>query len=189
MLKMKYLLLVIKSKKTDCNTKLSEIAKKIFYHNHDKYITTLEFDQFTAEIFALRLKRTNLVGKSDIANLVNKTYFDETLKNLNKKITSNKTKNVLVENEFKKLQTFNSSLSIGQSYFSNDGAELYLKFQPIYKTIITFPGLKNTISEWESKGLLNEKFRLPYTVNKVLPPKMLWNNSRLGLRFEGSSLK
>ena len=44
--------------------------------------------------------RTNLVGKSDIANLVNKTYFDGTLKNLNKKFTSNKTKNVLVENEF-----------------------------------------------------------------------------------------
>ena len=165
MLKMKYLLLVIQSKKLPITQNL--------YHNHDKYITTLEFDKFTAEIFALRLKRTNLVGKSDIANLVNKTYFDGTLKNLNKKITSNKTKNVLVENEFKKLQTFNSSLSIGQSYFNNDGAELYLKFQPIYKTITTFPGLKNTISEWESKGLLNEKSRLPYTVNKVLPPKML----------------
>ena len=165
MLKMKYLLLVIQSKKLPITQNL--------YHNHDKYITTLEFDKFTAEIFALRLKQTNLVGKSDIANLVNKTYFDETLKNLNKKITSNETKNVLVENEFKKLQTFNSSLSIGQSYFNNDGAELYLKFQPIYKTITTFPGLKNTISEWESKGLLNEKSRLPYTVNKVLPPKML----------------
>ena len=45
------------------------------------------------------------------------------------------------------------------------------------------------MSEWESKGLSNEKFRPPYTVNKILSPKMLWDNSRLGLRFEGSSLK
>ena len=31
-----------------------------------------------------------------------------------------------------KLQTYDSSLFIGQSYFSNDGAQLYLIFQPIY---------------------------------------------------------
>ena len=63
-----------------------------------------------ADTFALRLKQANLVSKSDIVNLVNKTYFDEKLKKLYKKITSNKTKNVLVENEFKKLQTFDSKL-------------------------------------------------------------------------------
>ena len=60
-----------------------------------------------------------------------------------------------------------------QSYFNNDGARLYFKFHPIYKTITIFPGLKNTISEWESKGLTNEKFRPPYTGNKILSPKML----------------
>ena len=166
-----------------------KLKRKFFYHNHDKYITTPEFNKFTADIFALRLKWANLASRSDLVNLVNKTYFDEKLKNLYRKITSNKTKIVLVENEFKKLQTFDSSLFIGQSYFNNDGAQLYLKFQPIYKTITTFPGLKNTMSEWESKGLSNEKFRPPYTVNKILSPKMLWDNSRLGLRFEGSSLK
>ena len=57
-----------------------------------------------ADIFALRLKRANLVSKSDLVNLVNKTYFDEKLKNLYKKITSNKTKNVLVENEFSMME-------------------------------------------------------------------------------------
>ena len=57
-----------------------------------------------ADIFALRLKWANLVSKSDLVNLVNKTYFDEKLKNLYKKITSNKTKNVLVENEFSMME-------------------------------------------------------------------------------------
>ena len=56
----------------------------------------------------------------------------------------------------KKLQTFDSSLSIGQSYFNENGAQLYLIFQPIYKTITTFSVLPDTISGWESKGLSNE---------------------------------
>ena len=44
-----------------------------------------------------------------------KTDFDDKLKKLNKKVTSNKTKYLLVENEFKKLQKFDSSIFIGQS--------------------------------------------------------------------------
>ena len=35
---------------------------------------------------------------------------------------------------------------IGQSYYNNDGAQLYLTFQPIYKTTTTFSGLSYTIS-------------------------------------------
>ena len=57
----------------------------------------------TLENFIARLKQENLAGKNDIANFVNKTGFNDKLKNLNKKITSNRTKNVIVENEFKKI--------------------------------------------------------------------------------------
>ena len=57
------------------------------------------------------------------------------------------TKHLLVKNELTKLQTFDSSLFIGQSYFDNDGAQLYLIFSPIYKTITTFSGLRETILE------------------------------------------
>ena len=53
------------------------------------------------------------------------------LKNLNKKVTSNKTKHSLVENELKKLQTFDSSIFIGQSYYNNDGLQNCLIFQPV----------------------------------------------------------
>ena len=42
-------------KKTDNNTKISEIQKKITDHVHDKYITTPEFIKLTAENFAARL--------------------------------------------------------------------------------------------------------------------------------------
>ena len=82
----------------------------------------------TAEHFAAILAQGNLANKNDIATLLKKTDFDDKLTSLNKKVTSNKSKHLLVENELKKLQTFNSSLFIGQNYFFNDGTQLYLIF-------------------------------------------------------------
>ena len=37
-------------KKPDYTIKINEIEKKITHHNHDKYISTSEFNKFTAEI-------------------------------------------------------------------------------------------------------------------------------------------
>ena len=34
-----------------------------------------------------------------------------------------------------------------------------------------------------------EKFKPPYTANKSLSPKLIWYNSRIKLKFKGSSLK
>ena len=90
-------------KKADYNTKTNEIEKKITDHNHGKYITTPKFDKFAVETFDLRLKRVNLVSKTDIANFVKKKDFDNKLLSLNKRINSNKTKHVLVENELNEL--------------------------------------------------------------------------------------
>ena len=71
-------------------------------HDHSKYITTPEFNKLTAENFSARLKQANLATKGNIADFVKKTNFDDKLKNLYKKVTSNKSKHVLVENELKK---------------------------------------------------------------------------------------
>ena len=80
-------------KKTDYNTKISDIEKKITDHNYDKYITTSEFNKLTTENFNARLAQANLITKTD---------FDRRLQSLNKRITSNKTKHLLVENELRK---------------------------------------------------------------------------------------
>ena len=45
------------------NAKINEIRKKIIDQNHDKYITTVEFNEFTAEIFATRSALTNFDTK------------------------------------------------------------------------------------------------------------------------------
>ena len=46
-----------------------------------------------------------------------KTDFNAKLSRLNRKINSNKTKHLVVENELKKLKTFDSSCFIDKSHF------------------------------------------------------------------------
>ena len=93
---------------------VSNLVKKTGYitkitdHNHDKYITTPEFNKLAADVFNGRLAQANLITKTD---------FDAKLSSFNKNIASNKTKHSLVENEFKKLKTFGSSYFIGKSHF------------------------------------------------------------------------
>ena len=64
-------------------------------------MTTPELIKLTTENFAARLAQADLASKSDIADFVKKTDFDDKLWNLNKKVTSNKTKHLLLENELK----------------------------------------------------------------------------------------
>ena len=56
------------------NTKISEVEKK--NPDHDNYIITHEFNKLTAENFTPRLKKANLVSKTD---------FDKRLTSFNKK--------------------------------------------------------------------------------------------------------
>ena len=79
-------------KKTNYDTKITEIEKKLNDHNHDKYMTTPEFNTLTVDVFNARLAQANLITKTD---------FDAKLSSLNRKITENKTKHLLVENELK----------------------------------------------------------------------------------------
>ena len=69
-------------KKTDYNTKINENEKKTTHHNFDRYITAPELNELTSA----RSKQTNLASKSDIANFLNKTDFNNKLKD----VTSNK---------------------------------------------------------------------------------------------------
>ena len=68
---------------------VSSFENKVSHHNHDKYITTPEFNILAAMVFNARLTQASLVTKTD---------FDVKLQSLNKKINSSKTKNLLVVN-------------------------------------------------------------------------------------------
>ena len=77
-----------------------------------------------ASVFNARLAQANLITKTD---------FDAKLSSLNRKITSNKSKHLLVENELKKLKTFDSIYFVDKSHFGEDGTHSYLVFEPMYK--------------------------------------------------------
>ena len=103
------------------------------------------------------------------------------LKNLNKKVTSNKSKHLLVEHKLKKLQDkieklqiYDSSLFIGQSYFFNDGVQLYLIFRRLCYTLKKLGDTEKFVS-WKFKGLSVEKFTTSTTTDNSLYPSIKWN--------------
>ena len=71
-------------------TALTNVENKINNHDHDKYINTPEFNKLATDVFNTRIAQ---------ANLIIKTGFDAKLSSLNRKITKNKSKHLLVENE------------------------------------------------------------------------------------------
>ena len=127
------------------------LVKKIDYdynkfdnRNHDKYIDTSEFNKWAADVFNARIAQASLVTKRDL---------DTKLSNLNRKITSNKTDNLLVQNEWNKLKTFDWSYFIGKNYFEEDDTQNYLVFQPISRY---FKMNWKYILSWKYKGLSNK---------------------------------
>ena len=53
------------------------LKKKLIDHNHDKYLTTPEFNTLAADLFNARLAQANLITKTD---------FDAKLSSLNRKL-------------------------------------------------------------------------------------------------------
>ena len=166
-------------KNTDYNTKITEIKKEHTDHNHDKYITTPEFNILAADVFNAKLAQANLITKTD---------FDAKLSSLNRKITTNKTKNLLIENDLNKLKTFDSSYFISDSHFEEDGTQNYLVFQPLSKY---FNMITNTVyvSSWKSKGLSAETIKPPATSDNSLTPAVSYYGTKTRVKFTGSCLK
>ena len=122
------------------------------------------------------------------ANLIIKTDFDAKLSSLNKKITQNKSKHLLVENEINKLKTFGSGYFIGKGHFGEGGTQNYLVFQPMYRY---FKVITNTdyISSWKSKGLSAESIKPPTTSDNSLTPALSYYGTKTRVKFTGSCLK
>ena len=110
------------------------------------------------------------------------------MSSFNRKITSNISKYLLVENELSKLKIFDSSYFIGKSHFDEDGTQNYLVFQPINKY---FKVITNTdyISSWKSKGLSAESIKPPTTSDNSLTPALNYYGTKTRVKFTGSCLK
>ena len=130
-----------------------------------------------ASVFNARLAQANLVAK---------TYFGVRLSGLNKEITSNKTKHLLVENELKILEKFDGAYFRGQNYFEEDGTQNYLVFQPIYKY---FEKTGNKVSSWKSKGFSDEKIISTTTSTDKSVTKTIYDNIRIKVGFSRDLLR
>ena len=167
------------AKKTDYETKLIDIENKLNNHDHDKYIHTSKFNTLAANVFNARLAQANLITKTD---------FDAKLSGLNRKITKNKSKHLLVEKELNKLKTFDLSYFIGKSHFEEDGTQSYLVFQPMYRY---FTMITNTyhISSWKFKGLSAESIKPPTTSDNSLAPSLDYYGNKIRVKFPRSCFK
>ena len=170
-------------KKTDYNTKISDIENKVNDHNHDKYITTPECNTLAADVFKARLAAQTY--------LIRKPEFDSKLKEISDRVTKIKTKHLLVENKLKKLQKFDAAYFRGKSHFEEDGMQYYLVFQPMYKYFkrIAGVGSGNYIYFLKSKGLSDERLDSITAYNHKTTPELNFYGTKTRVEFNGSCLK
>ena len=117
--------------------------------------------------------------------MIAKTDFDAKLSSLNRKITANKSKNLLIGNELEKLKSLDSSYFIGKSHFEENGTQNYLVFQPMNKYFKVIAD-KKYISLWKSKGLSDESIKPPATSDNSLTPLIDYRGNKIRMKFTGS---
>ena len=118
------------------------------------------------------------------------------LSSINRKITSNKTKHLLVENGLKELKKLSEKSALVMCYIfittsrfdGGDGFQDYLIFQPVHRYIKIITNTKY-ISEWKSKGLSDESIKPPPTSDNSLTPLIDYYGYNIRVKFNGSILR
>ena len=113
------------------------------------------------------------------------------LQHSSKRITSNKTKHFLVENELKKLKTFGLNYFRGKSHFEEDDTQNYLVFQTMTRYFKRTAGVGNGnyLYFWKSEGLSNEKINSNIASNYSITPELSHYGTKARVKFSGSCLK
>ena len=112
------------------------------------------------------------------------------MKKISVRVTLNKTKHLLVENELKKLNTFDAAYYRGKNYFEEDGTQNHLVFEGVCRYFedvdVSKTFIKFHANSWISKGLSNEKIS---SVTGFERPFIEYINARTKLKFDGSILR
>ena len=162
-------------KKADYNTKISDIENELNNHNHDKYATTSEFNTLAANVFNARLAQATLITKTD---------FDAKLSSLNRKITVNKAKFFLNDNDL--------SYYRGKQYFDAGSCKQnYLVFLPTkkYFRLNSVASRADYVLSWKSKGLSNKNVRPPTISDNSLNSELNYYGTKTRVKFTKSCLK
>ena len=106
------------------------------------------------------------------------------MSSLNKKITANKTKYVLNDNDLIYYR--------GKQYFDEgSGKQNYLVFLPINKCfkLNSVANAADYILSWQSKGLSNENIKPPTASDNSLTPELNYYGTKTKIKFTRSCLK
>ena len=126
-------------------------------------------------MFNPRLAHTNLITKTD---------FDAKLSSLNRKITANKTRHFLNDNDL--------SYYRSKQYFNEgSGKQNYLVFLPInkYFKLNSVADAADYVLSWQSKGLSDERIKPPKTSCNGFNPELNCYGTKTRVKFTGSCLK
>ena len=115
--------------------------------------------------------------------------IDTKVSSLDGKIAENKTKDVSIENEFKKLiKNLVFFLSANILFDRSDGSQAYLILQPVHKYIKVIANTK-LISEWKSKELSAESIKPFSTSNNSLTALIDYYDYNIRVKFNESILR
>ena len=165
---------------TNLNTKISEVKNEI------PSITGLATTSALTTVENKIPSISNLVKKTDDDTKVGE--IENEIISLNRKIVSNETKDIAIENELQKFKTF--KLFRGKNHFDEDGTQNYYIFQPISKYLkVVYVNDINYILSWKSRGLNDIKIESIKTNNYSLNPCMdHYDTSKIIIKFDGSFL-
>ena len=96
---------------------------------------------------------------------------------------------MFVENELKKLETFDSVYFCGKSHFEDDGTQTWLVSQPIQRYFKAIIASNRNFLSWKSKGLSDESIKPSNIPNKILNPSLDYVGTEARVRFSGDCLK
>ena len=110
------------------------------------------------------------------------------MKGINDRVTKNKTKYLLVENELKKLQKFDAAYFIGKTHSEEDGTQNNIVFQPMYRYFkrITGVGSGSYVYFWKSKGLPDERLDSFTASNHKITLELSFYVTKTRVEFNGS---
>ena len=161
-------------KKTDFKTKITEVEGKI------PSISGLATNS------ALTIVENKI---PNVTSLVTKTDFDAKLKAISDRDTKNKSKDLILDNELKKLKAFDLSYFKGKNYFEESSTLIYLILQPIDKCFKRIVGAANGefISFWKSRCFSDEKINSVTASNHMIAPSLDYLGAKIRVIFSGIS--
>ena len=142
--------LATKSALTAVENKIPDVSSLVTKRDFNSKITEVECKIPSISGLATNSALTAVENKiPDITSLITKTDFDAKLKAITDRVTKNKSKDLLIDNELKKLKTFDTDYFVGGNYF-----ELVFQVKSIFFKLITLGYTK--YNTWKSKGIFDQ---------------------------------